>query len=139
MQNASSAGFRRWGGRGPRGSAELDVDLLGLGERLQGTLEREFPTEAAGLVAAVGLADHLSATLIDLDPAGLDPVRGVQRGREVPRPDVGAEAEMRVVRHPDHVVTIAPGNGNQNRSEYLLLRDAPRIVHTGEDRRAPLK
>ena len=42
-----------------------------------------FAADAALLVAAVGLADHLAAALVDLHPAGLDAVRGVQRVSQV--------------------------------------------------------
>ena len=78
-----------WPGRPPgrrTGSAQLDVDLLGLGEGLQGAFEGELPTDAAGFVAAVGLSDHLAAALVDLDPAGFDPMRGVQGRSEIAGP-----------------------------------------------------
>ena len=124
-------------GRSRRGNAllDLDVDLLDLGERLEGTLDGELAPDAAGLVAAVGLADDLAAALVDLNPAGLDPVRGVQRIGQVVRPDVGAEPVMRIVGHRDHLVAIAPGNGDQHRPEDFLLGNAPGVVDAGENGR----
>ncbi len=53
--------------QGGRESAELDVDLLDLGERLQRALDGELAARCRwSLVAAVGLADDLPAALVDL-------------------------------------------------------------------------
>src|SRR3712207_1792136 len=74
---AGWSGPRLGSGRGS--GAEAHVDLLGLGEAGDHALQGPLPADAALLVAAVGLADDLSAALVDLHPAGLEPVGGGDR------------------------------------------------------------
>src|SRR4029077_681165 len=126
-------------GQRPPALLDLDVDLLDLGERLDRTLEGELASDAAGLVAAVGLADDLAAALVDLDPAGFDPVRGVQCVGQVVRPNVGAESVMRIVRHRYDLVTIPPRNGDQDGSEDFLTGDPPGVVDAGKNGRPGVK
>lgn len=66
---------------------EIDRDVLRLREAVEHRGEGEFAAEPALLVPAVGMAGHLTATLIDLYPSGLDVPRGTQGLADIMRPE----------------------------------------------------
>src|SRR3954468_3579866 len=59
---------------------------------------------------------------------------GPQRLPDVARPNVGGKAIMAVVRHPDRICFVPPGNGDQNRPEDLLAREPPRVRSVRKNR-----
>src|SRR3954451_1204936 len=87
-------------------ASQLDVDLLGLREPRDGALERELAAESGLLVAPVGLSGELSATLVHLDPPGLDALSGSDRLVELGCPDIGGQPVHGVVGHRHDVVDV---------------------------------
>src|SRR5262249_33231840 len=71
--------------------------------------------------------------LVDLDPAGLDRVRGAKCAADVVGPDVGSKPVVTVVRHTDGVRIVGPGNGDEHGTEDLLTRKAPVVRHIREN------
>src|SRR5699024_8870283 len=117
------------------GSAQLHVDLLDLREALEQALERGLAPVAGLLVATVRLADHLAAALVDLDPAGLDPVAGGDRLVQVAAEHERGEAELRVVRLVDDLIQVVPRDDGQDGTEDLLLAGPPVVARLREDDR----
>src|SRR6185312_2542992 len=109
----------------PNRRIEVHCHVFALGVTVEHAFERELASDAALLVAAIGMARHLPEPLIDLHPAGLDRVRGAQAAADLMRPDIGGETVMAVIGHADRVFLVAPRNRNQHRAENLLTGEAP--------------
>lgn len=65
--------------------AEVDGDVLLLGEALEHSFEGKLPPDPALLDPATRLAEHLDHPLVDLHPAGVDPVGGPEQLPDVAR------------------------------------------------------
>src|SRR6185312_16923550 len=104
--------------RAQRGILDSDRQVhrhaLPLRESVEHALQRELAAQAGLLVAAVGHAGGLAAALVDLDPAGLDGVRGAQALADVMGPDVGGEAVVAVVGHADRLFLVAPADRDED-------------------------
>src|SRR6266851_4873102 len=94
---------RRW----PRRSLHVEDDRLLMGEMLEHRLERGLLAEAGILDAAIGEIGLDDEVLVDLDEAGLEPVRRVERGLEVARPDRRGEAVFAVIGGGDRLLVVA--------------------------------
>src|SRR3954465_12555558 len=101
-------------------SHQIDRNVLYLRKAFQHRIERKLAAEPALLVAAIGVAGELTASLVDLHPPGFDVPRRTQGPADIVRPDISGETVMAVICHPDHLVLIVPGDCNQDRSEDLL-------------------
>ena len=112
---------------------QIDRDILPLRVALEHAFEGELAADAAFFVTAVGVTRALTETLVDLNPAGLDRVRGAQSPADVMGPDVGGEPIVAVIRHTDRVRFVAPRNGDEHWAKDLLARQAPIVSDVRED------
>src|SRR5438132_11183467 len=90
----------------PISPLEIDRDALPLRVTVEHSLERIFAPHSALLEASVRLAGELTESLVNLHPARLDRMRGVERLADVARPHVRSEAVMAVVRHADRLALV---------------------------------
>src|SRR5262249_56379725 len=100
---------------------------------LELSLKRDLATGAVSFETAVGVTGSLAEALVDLDPAGLDRVRGAKCAPDVMGPDVGSKPIVAIVRHTDGIRLVGPGDGDEHGTEDLLARKAPVVRHVREN------
>src|SRR6185503_19020199 len=118
----------------PRLVTQIDRHALALREALEHSLERVLAPQPALFEPAVRLAHDLAETLIDLDPACVDRVRGTKRAADVLAPDVRREAVVGVVRHAHRIGGVIPWDRDEDRAKDLLAGDSPIVPYVREDR-----
>src|SRR4051794_37103709 len=92
------------------------------------------PAVAALLEAAERHAGgHCFARSVDLDLAGAQLAGYVVRAAKILRVDVAAEAIVRGVGERDRLLLGVEGDGCQNWTEDLVLRDVARVGDAGDD------
>src|SRR5258708_24454215 len=117
----------------PDAASVRNMDLLDLREAHE-LVERMLAAHAAILESTEGRAlVALVAVAVDPHVAGLDGVGHAQRRREVVGPDVGAQAELRVVHLAQHLGLIVPGEDSHDGAEDLLALDRHAVLHAVAD------
>src|SRR5574337_1566807 len=114
--------------------AERHRDVLRLQEHLVAP-GAAFASGAAGLGAAEGLAQVAHVLAVDEAHAGFDGGGDAVRAADVLAPDVAGQAVLHVVGLGDRIRLVVERDQARDRAEDLLLRDAHRVLHVGEDRR----
>jgi hypothetical protein len=111
----------------------VDCDVLPLRVALEHAFEGELATNTAFFLAAIGVTRALTEALVDLDPAGLDRVRGSKGAADVTRPDIGGEPVMALIGHANRVRFVGPRNGDKNWAEDLLACQTPVVSNVRKD------
>jgi len=75
------------------------------------------------------MAGHLPTSLVDLHPSGLNGVSAVQGGAYLAGLDIGCETIVALVRHPDHLRLVPPGNSDQYRAKDFLTGQTSFVKH----------
>src|SRR5690348_3687265 len=122
---------REFRGRALLDSAEADVlDLEELLDAVPGSLASE-----AGLLHAAERR-HLVRDDADVHAhdAGLERLGSAEDAAHVAGVEVRAQAELGVVREPDHLRVVLEAEERRDRAEGLLARDLHAGLHPGEER-----